>query len=203
MNKAWIAKLSPDGTTLIYSGFLGGSLSDISLGLAVDASKNVYVVGGTYSRDFPVSSNATQATLNGTLNAFITKLDPKGNRLYSTYLGGSELETAFGIAVDPAGNFYVGGDTQSDDFPVTNNALQSRRAGDNETFVAKFSPDGVLLFDHAGRLRLRQHVRDRRGRGRRSIRRGHYEVERLSGRKRVPVLAGRLVRSLHREVGPR
>ncbi len=146
MYKAWILKLDAGGKIILYSGFLGGSLSDTTLGIAVDASKNAYVVGGTYSRDFPVTRNAVQPALAGTLNAFITELDPNGNRLYSTYLGGSELETAFSVAVDSTGNFYVGGDTQSDDFPVSANAIQGRRAGDNETFVAKFSPDGSLLY---------------------------------------------------------
>ena len=146
MNKAWLAKLDPDGKTFLYSGFLGGALSDTTLGLATDASNNVYVVGGTYSRDFPVTPNATQSTLNGVLNAFVMKLDSKGNRLYSTYLGSTELDTAFSVAVDSDGNFYVGGDTQSDAFPVTSKAIQPHRAGDNEPFVAKFSPDGVLLY---------------------------------------------------------
>src|SRR5882762_8523809 len=89
---AFVAKLDPTGSALIYSTYLGGTDSDAAgnPGLAVDASGNAYVTGETASTDFPTTAGAFQTTLSGYQNAFVTKLDPSGSALvYSTYLGGS------------------------------------------------------------------------------------------------------------------
>ena len=97
---AFVAKLDPTGTTLLYSTYLGGSGDDSGNAIAVDATGNAYVTGSTTSSNFPVLS-AFQTTFRGLSDAFVAKLDPTGGALlYSTLLGGNDQDFAFGIAVD-------------------------------------------------------------------------------------------------------
>jgi hypothetical protein len=103
----------------------------------------------TQSSDFP-TLNASQASLNGASDAFVTKLNPAGTALiYSTYLGGSGNEGANAIAINPSGEAYVAGKTESDDFPVTASAFQRRKGYPTTTvtngFVSKLSSDGTTL----------------------------------------------------------
>jgi photosystem II stability/assembly factor-like uncharacterized protein len=127
--------VSADGSSLVYSSYLGGSLFDRGYGIAVDASGNAYVTGYTSSTDFP-TVNAFQPTKGGTSqnpNAFVTKVSADGSSLvYSSYLGGSGGssggDSSYGIAVDGAGDAYVTGSTQSTDFP-TANAFQLAKGG--------------------------------------------------------------------------
>ncbi len=147
---AFVAKVSKDGSRLIYSTFLGGSETDQALGIALDKNLNAYVTGQTQSFDFPVK-NAFQARnrLNGSnqyaQEAFVAKLSPEGDELlWSTYLGGSGGDAGNAIAVDSAGSAYVIGSTSSDDFPLAN-PLQPRRHGNADAFAAKLSPDGSGL----------------------------------------------------------
>ncbi len=128
---AFVTKVKPDGTALVYSTLLGGtgtaSYGDRAYGITVDKSSNAYVVGQTWSDDFPVSSGALQTQNNGANNssttAFVTKLNATGSGLvYSTYLGGTGLnenvgDMAKGIGLDANGNAYIAGTTYSDDFP--------------------------------------------------------------------------------------
>ncbi len=146
---AFVAKLNSTGTALIYSTYLGGSGFDSGLGIAVDASDNVYVTGNTESRDFPTTPGALQTTFRG-LNdqAFVAKLDATGTTLlYSTFLGGRSDAGGTGIAVDASGNAYVTGDAGSN-FPTTPGALQTTfGAGPNpEAFVAKLNATGTALL---------------------------------------------------------
>ncbi len=121
----FVAKFSPAGT-LLYLTYLGGSQDDSIFALAVDSAGNAYVTGGTNSSDFPVV-NAFQnafAGAGGSLtrsgDAFVAKLNPAGNKLlYSTYLGGSQDDLGLAIAIDGAGNAYIGGATASPNFPTT------------------------------------------------------------------------------------
>ena len=141
---------------LVYSTFLGGSgdpnaalVGGGSNAIAVDAAGNAYVAGQTFSSDFPMTPGAFQTTDPGgeyqSLTAFVTKLNAAGTALvYSTYLGGSVLDSANAIAVDAAGNAYVAGQTSSPDFPVTPEAFQTSNKGAN-TFVTKLSPTGGAL----------------------------------------------------------
>jgi uncharacterized protein (TIGR03437 family) len=165
---AFVAKFAPDGKTLIFSVYLGGSLPDSGNAIAVDAAGNVYVAGETQSPDFPVTRGAFQTTPGGaqfSRDAFVVKLSPTGDLLYSTYLGGNYDEAATGIAVDDAGNAYVTGWTWSATFPTVN-AIRSRWDGEicvlsvspssgfpmsmhpcEDAFVAKLNPAGsALLF---------------------------------------------------------
>src|SRR2546425_915295 len=136
--------------TLFYSTYLGGSADDIGLGIAVDAAGNAYVVGDTDSANFPVTAGAFQTTLNGSADAFVTKLNSTGSvLLYSTYLGGSGSDGTAGfggnIAVDPLTNAYVVGTTDSTDFPVTVGAFQTNLHGSGDAFVTKLNPTGPGL----------------------------------------------------------
>src|SRR5437660_12099220 len=117
---AFVTKLDPTGTALVYSTYLGGSSGDFANGIAVDATGSAYVTGSTLSADFPTTPGAAQTTFGGGLvDAFVTKLNPTASALcYSTYLGGNSFDHGIGIAVDAAGNAYVTGDTASTNFPT-------------------------------------------------------------------------------------
>ena len=138
----FVVKLSPDGRSLVYSTYLGGSEFETSHGLAVDASGQAIVVGFTGSSDFPTTAQAFQR--DGGRDAFASKLAADGRSLiFSTYLGGSQDDQARGVALDAAGAVYLTGFTRSTDFP-TRGSLQSA-AGDSSAFVSKLSPDGRAL----------------------------------------------------------
>ena len=141
---AFVAKVSADGSTLVYSSYLGGSDRDHGLGIAVDTSGNAYVTGGTVSSDFP-TRNALQPTMHGIRDAFATKVDPTGTLAYSTYLGGAADDLAFGIATDTGGHAYLVGMTFSPDFPTTPGVFQSALAGERDAFVVKLAPTGATL----------------------------------------------------------
>jgi len=143
----FVSKLTSAGA-LSYSTYLGGSANEHAGGIAVDASGAAYVAGGTTSTNFPVA-DAIQATNHGAQDAFITKLSASGATLsYSTYLGGSGAlasEQANGIAVDASGNAYLAGVTNSVDFPVTAGVLQTQFKGVSDAFAAKLNPAGSAL----------------------------------------------------------
>ena len=125
----FVSKWSPDGKTLIYSTYLGGSHWDAIGGIAVDTSGNAYVTGQTVSNDFPVTANAIQKQpLGSKSKAFVAKLSADGSTLqYSTYLGGSSgSDGGNAIDIDSNGAIYVAGSTFSDDFPTTSSAFQQR-----------------------------------------------------------------------------
>ena len=141
---AFVAKLAPDGSRLIYSTYLGGSDNEEGLGIAVDASGAAYVTGLTRSDDFP-TMNALQPQFGGNLDAFVAKIAPEGGAtIFGTYLGGSEWDVGYSIAVDTAGAAHVTGGTLSVDFP-TMNPLQPALRGYMDTFVSKLSPNGAAL----------------------------------------------------------
>jgi hypothetical protein len=142
---AFVSKLNPTGTALVYSTFLGGSGGEGASGIACDGSGNAYVVGSTGSKDFPTTSGALQTSLGGLDDAFVTKLNSTGTALiYSTFLGGSSDDNGRSIAVDAFGDAYVTGDTSSSDFPTTTGALQST-GGAGYAFVAKLNDKGTGL----------------------------------------------------------
>jgi len=141
---AFLTKINPSGSALVYSTFLGGSGSDGAGGIALDQLGNVYIAGSTASINFP-TLNALQPTLGGgSSDAFVAEINPSGNALvYSTFLGGSGDDSAGPIALDPSGNVYVTGNTNSTNFP-TANPLQPAFAGGVEflggdAFVTKIA----------------------------------------------------------------
>jgi hypothetical protein len=144
---AFVAKLNPDGSALVYSTYLGGGGVDYGYGIAVDSFGNAYVTGRTYSADFP-TANPLQASYGGELDAFVAKLNATGSALvYSTYLGGSRYDEGNSIAVDSSGNAYVTGVTYSTNFP-TATPFQSTCGGCStyaDAFVAKLNAIGSAL----------------------------------------------------------
>ncbi|MGD0092138.1 MAG: SBBP repeat-containing protein, partial [Planctomycetota bacterium] len=161
-SNAFVAKLNPSGSLLVFSTYLGGSGEDQANSVAVDAGGNVYLAGYTKSSDFPTISptvlpvQATNGGPPGTKDAFVSKISYLGNALlFSTYLGGAGDDEARRIVVDSRGAIYVAGSTQSDDFPLApqTNTLQSARAkgvsglskSNADGFLAKFNPSGTPL----------------------------------------------------------
>jgi hypothetical protein len=132
---------------LVYSTYLGGSTADEVNGIALDSNGNAYLTGQTNSADFPVTTGAYQSEnkTNGRGTVFVSKLNPTGTALvYSTFLGGSQQDIAYAIAVDSGGNAYVGGNSGSADFPTTADAFQTTNVGERG-FVAKLNPTGTAL----------------------------------------------------------
>ena len=153
---AFVAKLNPSGTAMLYATFIGGSNFDWGRSIAIDASGNAYITGQTTSPDFPVTGKAFQknlAQLNcprcgiDNYDAFVAKLNPNGSALlYSTYLGGAgSIDDGLAIAIDASGNAYVAGETSSPDFPTTAGALRRTNSGGDDTFVTKLNPTGSAL----------------------------------------------------------
>ena len=143
----FIAKLSPDGASLVWATYLGGSGDDVAAGIAVDGAGAVYVVGYTESGDFPTTPGAFDESHNGGYDAFVAKLSASGDTLlYSTYLGGAGDDFANGISVADTGAAFVTGKTYSIGFPVTANAFDtSHNGGLIDAFVTALSADGDAL----------------------------------------------------------
>ena len=132
---------------LIYSTYLGGTQLDEALALAVDSAGDAFVVGLSSSVDFPTTAGAYDGSYNGSgSDIVVAKLNPLGSALlYSTYLGGSRPDAAYAIAVDALGNAYLGGYTDSDDFPVTLGAYDTSMSGTDAVLV-KLDPAGSTLL---------------------------------------------------------
>jgi hypothetical protein len=153
-NDAFVAKLDPTGTQVLYYTVLGGISEDHAVSITADSAGNAYVLGNTYSTDFPVSANAAQTKFAGPTgpilldltggDLFIAKLDPFGRLLYSTFLGGPGNDVAGRIRIDLAGNAYVSGFSYSSDFPTTAGVYLSGRAIGGPV-VAKINPAGTQL----------------------------------------------------------
>jgi hypothetical protein len=142
LTDAFVAKLDPSGSTLLYSSYLGGSGVDYGLGIAVDQFGNAYVTGYTESAtNFP-TVNPIQSGNAGNGDAFVAEVNTQATELiYSTYLGGSSADSGQGIAVDLGGNAYVVGYTYSANFP-TYNAYQGKNAGGVDAFITKLNKGG-------------------------------------------------------------
>jgi len=143
---AFLTKLAPDGKSLVYSTYLGGAERDTGACVVVDGSGAAYVAGSSESTNFPVK-NAIQEKNRGSEDGFITKVSPDGRSLaYSTYWGGAKEDACWGIALDPAGNLLVVGDSWSTNLPLKR-PLQPANAGHRDAFLSKLSADGrKLLF---------------------------------------------------------
>jgi hypothetical protein len=142
---AFVAKLNPAGSALLFSTYLGGSGSDYGYAIALDSSANAYVTGYTTSKDFPTTSGAFERVFGGSYDVFVAKLNSSGSTLgYSTYLGGSGTQVAYGIAVDSNGSAYMTGYNYGGNFP-TANPLQAQNAGYYDAFVSVLNPTGSFL----------------------------------------------------------
>jgi len=146
---AFVSKLSPTGDTLIFSTYLGGGSADWGIGIAVDELGYVYVGGMAQSSDFP-TVNPYQ-TFQGARDACVTKFHPAGDSLiYSTCLGGSNIETAWGMALGSDGSVYITGQTNSTDYPTVN-AYQTDQ-GNEDVFLTRLnaSGDNVIYSTYLG-----------------------------------------------------
>lgn len=152
-NEGFIAKLTPDLSTLVYGSYLGGKAGDDLLSIAVDAEGSAIVVGVTNNfpePDFPTTPGAFQPQFGGSFtDAVVAKVDPSGLSLaYSSYLGGGADEYATAVAVDAQGSAYVAGGIAGIEFgafPITDDAFQPERGGDIDAWVARVEPDGSAL----------------------------------------------------------
>jgi len=155
--EAFVSKLNPAGTQLVYATFLGGSDMEFGRRIAIDAAGNAYITGQTKSSNFPTTANAFDRTLNippncprcatDNTDGFVTKLNASGSALlYSTYLGGTDYDSPRGIAVDGSGNAYVNGETLSNvDFPTTAGSFSPTSHGSYDEFVTKLNTTGSAL----------------------------------------------------------
>jgi hypothetical protein len=148
----FIAKLSPDGRTLQYASYLGGTNQEEGESIAIDAANSAYVAGWTSSSNFPTTSPLT-TYLNGQTNrtsptdAFLAKVDSTGSNLvYSTLWGGNHNDAALHVAVNPAtGEAYITGYTFSTNFPITLSnfvSYVSKTNVNSDVFVTKFDTNG-------------------------------------------------------------
>lgn len=145
---AFVTKLSPDGRQLIYSTYLGGSNGDMAVSIVVGGDGGAYVVGDTFSRDFPVK-DALQPNIGGSMRqAFFSKLSPGGDALeFSSHFGGTNVCNLQGLALGKTGDLYLAGYTASRDLPLVN-PLQQFVGGDgtrfayldNDAFIARYNP---------------------------------------------------------------
>jgi hypothetical protein len=147
---AFVAKINPSGSALVYAGFLGGAGYDLAWGIAVDATGSAYLAGATSSDQttFPVTVGP-DLTHNGNFDGFVAKIHPSGASLvYVGYLGGADIDEARAIAVDSAGHAYVTGYTASSQatFPVAVGPDLTYN-GEYDAFVAKIHPSGASLVN--------------------------------------------------------
>jgi hypothetical protein len=149
---AFVSKLDPTGSFLIYSTYLGGSSNEYGNGIAIDAAGDAYIAGQTYSSNFPVTTGAFQSKCAGTSCSggfgFVTKLNPEGSGLlYSTYLGGKGTNQANSIVLDASNNAYITGYTQSLTFPVTPGVFQPTCGCSTRSvaFLTKLNSTGSAL----------------------------------------------------------
>lgn len=143
-NDAFVIKLNT--SFLQFSTFLGGSARDAGSCIAIDKSGNIYVTGTT-KENFPTSSGAFDETYNGNDDVFITKMNASGTSIiYSTYLGGSNIEEVLSLKVDENGNPYLTGSTSSPDFPAQKGSFDiSFNEGVSDAFVCKIDHTGSNL----------------------------------------------------------
>jgi hypothetical protein len=149
----FVSKINAEGTQLVYSTYLGGSLEDDLAGIAVDEGGNAYVTGqGRSSADF-TTLTPMRAWAGGPADAFVAKLNANGTAMLNfTYLGGSSADGGSSIALDQAGNIYVTGYTASTNFPLVNAFQNVFRAGIHDAFAAKIDAawSGLVYSTYLG-----------------------------------------------------
>lgn len=166
---AFVTVISADGMSVLYSTYLGGTQSDggvplptnpfhalpnanvetIGVGIAVGPDGNLYVAGETNTIDMPITSGAAQTLIGGEVDGFIARIDAtksgSAGLIYSTYIGGAVGDFCAAVIVDPTGNAFVTGETQSPNFPTTLGAYQRVYSLGTAAFVAKINPSGSTL----------------------------------------------------------
>ncbi|MBI5375432.1 MAG: SBBP repeat-containing protein [Candidatus Schekmanbacteria bacterium] len=139
IHNAFVSKLDNTLSTLLASTYLGGSISETAYSIAIDPSGNVYVAGTTGSSNFPITAGAYDSLMNSS-DVFISKFNNNlSSLLASTFLGGSTYEGAYDLELDPTGNIYVTGYTNSSDFPTTTGAYDISHNGGYDVFISKLN----------------------------------------------------------------
>lgn len=142
----FVSRIAADGTSLVYSTYLGGSSGDKPYGLAVRDDGTVTIVGNTQSSNFPTTPGAFDGNLNGSSDGFVSRIDPTGSQLvFSTFLGGSSGDVAQALALSRSGEAVVTGVSSSSDFPVTNGTYGTSPAGSSDAFITRLTNDGTSL----------------------------------------------------------
>ncbi|MGA1793488.1 MAG: fibronectin type III domain-containing protein [Thermoplasmatota archaeon] len=138
-----VFKLSSTGTSLMYSTYVAGESDEEGRDIDIDSQGNAYVVGYSYSLEFPTTSDAYDSTgddWSGDIILF--KLSSSGSSLdYSSYIGGDSDDEGYGIQYDGSGNVYVTGSSWSSDFPTTSGAYQQKLIDWSDVIVFKFNVD--------------------------------------------------------------
>lgn len=144
----FVLKLNASGNKLVYSTFIGGVEGDRGYSIAVDTSNNSYITGYTWSNDFPTSTNAVSKINSGGISdVFILKLNPAGSQLvYSTYIGGSDEEVGYSIALDSGNNAIITGFTWSLDFPISEDPIESDYQDWGDAFVLTLNSTGGNIW---------------------------------------------------------
>ena len=143
---AFVTELIPSGAGFYYSTYLGGDGLDYAGGIAIDRSFNAYVTGYSYSTDFPTTPGAFSTYNAGDIDAFVTKLNASGSAVhYSTYVGGSNPDVGFDIAVGSTGKAFVAGWSSSSNFPVTFGAFQNTKSAGSDAVVIELNATGSAL----------------------------------------------------------
>lgn len=144
---AFVVKINPSGTAIIFATYLGGEESDYAYGVSVDSAGNVFVSGATLSYDFPATPGAFDTTRDGRSDGFVVKFDPTGRTMrYGTFIGGMFDDWAGESAVDGGGNVYAPGHTNSPDFPVTPGAFDTHMDGSEDGYTLKLNAAGSALI---------------------------------------------------------
>jgi len=142
---AFVTKLNASGSALIYSTYLGGLGDDFAQGITVSGAGAAYLVGTTFSPNFPTKA-PLQASIKGGQDAFVTQLNPSGAALvYSTFLGGGDTEYGSAIALDSSGSAYVVGSTTSPNYPTLNARQTTFAGGGTDAFLSKLNLTGSGL----------------------------------------------------------
>lgn len=155
-SEGFVTKINAAGDDVVFSTYLGGERDDWLIDVDVDPAGNIYVVGVTQAIDFPTTPGSLQPTIGhsepefgSTYDGFVTKLDPSGNIVWSTYLGGDKNDEAYGVRAGADGSVYVVGMSDSFDFPTTQDAYQKNCNGQfdlcHDAFVVRIAPNGGSL----------------------------------------------------------
>jgi len=147
MSDAFVTKLSPDGSSLVYSVVIGGAKRDIGRGIALRSDGSVFICGETESADFPTTPGANDTSLSGDSDGFVCLLSADGSALLSsTYLGGGARDSCYALALDTAGNTIVVGASESVDFTCVQGCYDTTPNGEWDAFCSKLDAGCTQLL---------------------------------------------------------
>lgn len=142
----FVAKMSSDGSGLLFSTYIGGSDDDRGFAVATDRGGNIYLTGLVDSQDYPVTNGALDTSHNGDIDAFVTSLNPSASELrYSTFVGGSDIDGAVDISITKSGETVISGYTESPSFPTVVGSYDTSHNGNYDVFVTRINDTGSQL----------------------------------------------------------